>query len=260
MHVTPFFIWCVSLLLTALGVLFLPALRTLLYFMAAAHIPVFALGIQNIRLRFFGNVYIRDQSGTNTIALTFDDGPDPDITPDILDLLRSHNMTATFFVIGTRAQKHPGIVKQCFESGHTIACHDLSHSVFSNFRITTPMVRDISKAQSIIQSIIGKKPLLYRPPVGLMNPHTLKALKKLNMYCIGWSKSSGDGGNRYTKGIKRIHTLAGRGEVVLLHDTIPKPSYKKIILEKIDQLCIAIKKRNLTTVSIADMFHIPAYE
>ena len=85
------------------------------------------------------------------------------------------------------------------------------------------------KAQTI-KNIIGKKPLLYRPPVGLMNPHVPGVLKKFNMRCIGWSKSAGEAGNRRLAKINKISTLAGAGEVILLHDTLPNPEYKQASL------------------------------
>ena len=134
------------------------------------------------------------------------------------------------------------------------------HSVFSNFRTTAPLLRDISKAQQIIERIIGKKPLLYRPPAGLMNPHLPKALNKLNMQCIGWSKSAGDAGNRRLSKIYRINTLAGRSEVILLHDVLPNPKYKQEILNQLKKLCSSITDQNLKAIGVDEMFDIQAYE
>ncbi len=260
MRVTPFFIWLISFALTCCAAVFLPAYRVLLYFLVIAHIPIFASGIIYIRLQFFGKVLYRGVPGSNTIALTFDDGPDPTLTPDILAILQKHAFKATFFVVGINVEKYPAIVKQCFDAGHTIGCHDLSHSIFSNFRITAPLIRDISNAQQKTHSATGHTPLLYRPPVGLMNMHTLKALDKLNMHCIGWSKSVRDFGNRRIKKINHIHSLAGNGEVIILHDILPEPSYKQVILDQINQLCTTIKKRKLKTVTIDEMFHIRPYK
>lgn len=231
-----------------------------LYVLIAAHFPLFAIGIKNMRLQFFGEVYWRASNKSNKIALSFDDGPDPNLTPDIMSVLKTHNINATFFIIGTRAEQYPGIVKQCFDEGHTIACHDLKHSIFSNFRTTAPLLHDIGHAQHIIERIIGKKPLLYRPPVGLTNPHVPKALRKLNMHCIGWSKSVGDAGNRKLSKIYRINTLASQGDIILLHDILPNPEYKQEILKQLDKLCSSIKSKELVAVSINEMFNIQAYE
>lgn len=231
-----------------------------LYLLIAAHFPIFAIGIKNMRMQFFGRVYWRMSNKSNNIALTFDDGPDPKLTLDILNTLKKHNIKATFFIIGIKAEQHPDIVKQCFDEGHIIACHDLKHSVFSNFRTTAPLLHDISKAQHIIKRIIGKNCLLYRPPVGLMNPHIPKVLNKLNMHCIGWSKSTVDAGNRRLTKINQIGTLTGPGEVILLHDILPNQEYKQEILNQLDKLCISIKAQKLEAVSIDELFDIQAYE
>lgn len=260
MRVTPFPIWLVSFTVTILAAVFLPALRVVLFCIATVHVPVFALGIKNMRFRFFGKAYCSVSRESNRIALTFDDGPDPELTPDILAVLKKNDIKATFFVVGAQAEKHPDIVKKCYDAGHTIANHDLSHAVFSNFRITAPLMRDISKAQQIINRIIGKQTLIYRPPVGLMNPHTLKALRKLGMACVGWSRGTGDGGNRWLKRIRHIKTLAGPGQVVMMHDCLLKPQYKKDILDQIDSLCISLKEQGLEAVTVDELFGIPAYK
>ena len=260
MRLTPFITWLSSLILFFIISIFSPFYRKPLYVLIAAHFPVLAIGIKNIRMQFFGRVHWRRSNKSENVALTFDDGPDPNLTPDILNTLKKHNTKATFFVIGNQAEQHPDIVKQCFDEGHTIACHDLKHSIFSNFRTTAPLLRDISKAQHAIERIIGRKPLLYRPPAGLMNPHVLKALNKLNMQCIGWSKSAKDAGNRRLSKIRQINTLAGPGEVLLLHDTLPNTRYKKDILNQLEKLCSSIKDQNLVAVSINEMFNIQAYE
>ncbi len=228
--------------------------------MAITHIPVFTFGIKNMRFRFFGKTYCSISKRINKIALTFDDGPDPELTPDILAVLKKHDIKATFFVVGVRAEKYPDMVKKCFDEGHTIANHDLSHSIFSNFRTTAPLVHDISKARQIIQTIIGKETLLYRPPVGLMNPHTLKALRKLDMECIGWSRSAGDAGNRRLNKIRHIKSLAGPGQVVMMHDCLPKPQYKTEIINQIEKLCISLKEQDLEAVTVDEMFGLQAYK
>ncbi len=218
------------------------------------------MGIKDFRMQFFGKVLYRGSPKSKKIALTFDDGPDPNLTPDILKILKMYSAKATFFVVAARAAKYPDILKQCYTEGHTIACHDLTHSLFSNFRTLSPFLRDISKAQDVIMNIINKKPLLYRPPEGLMNPHLPVALKKLKMQCIGWSKSTTEAGNRRLNRIKLIKNLSSPGEVILLHDILPKPEYKQEFLKALDMLSISIRNRGLETVGVEEMFDIKAYE
>ena len=260
MQVTPFFVWSITLSLTLISSLFFPQYRMPLFIVCILHLLLFIRGIVNIRSQFFCACFCRASKTSNKTALTFDDGPEPNLTIDILNILKKHSMKATFFVIGAKASRFPEIVKQCFDAGHTIACHDLTHTNFSNFRMSRALNRDISKAQHIINDIIGKKPILYRPPVGLMNPHVPGALKKLGMHCVGWSKKASDGGNRRIQGIIRIKTLSGAGEVILLHDSLPNPDYKESVLKQIDELCLSIKQLKLEAILVQDMFHIRAYE
>jgi peptidoglycan/xylan/chitin deacetylase (PgdA/CDA1 family) len=260
MHVTPFFIWKRFLAAIILLFLFFPLYRIPLALLFAGHMGILFYGVKNIQFQFFGKVYNRVHSDSNKIALTFDDGPDPNLTDDILMVLKNHSISATFFVIGSKAKKYESLVKKCYEAGHTVACHDLNHSLFSNFRITKYLISDICESRNIIENIIGKKPLLYRPPVGLMNPHTLKALTYLNMKCIGWSGSVRDAGNRRIKKIKQIHKLAKKGEVVMLHDVLPNSDYKKIVLEQLNELCVLINRQKLESVTVDNMFSLQAYE
>ena len=80
------------------------------------------------------------------------------------------------------------------------------------------------------------------------------------MYCIGWSKSAGDAGNKRLTKINKISTLADAGEVILLHDTLPNPEYKQEILSQLDTLCSSITSQKLSAVSVAEMFDIQAYK
>lgn len=259
MRITPFFFWQILLAIT-IGTFFcFPQYHILFWLIIIIHILIFAAGIKYISLQFFGRAFWKGNKASQTIALTFDDGPDPAITPDILDLLKKHSMKATFFIVGIKARKNQDIVSRAYNEGHTIACHDLTHSILSNFRITKPLIRDIAKAQGYTKSIIGKSPLLYRPPVGLMNPHVPKALMSLGIHCIGWNKSASEAGNRRLINIKKIHSLASPGAVILLHDIVPKKDYKLEILNQIEQLLINIKKQNLTTVPIGEMFNLKLY-
>ncbi len=93
-----------------------------------------------------------------------------------------------------------------------------------------------------------------------MNPHTLTALKRLGMHCVGWSKSAKDAGNRRLNTIRRIGALAAPGEVILCHDCLPKPEYKQEILDQVEKLCINIKERNLGSARVEEMFEVEAYE
>jgi peptidoglycan/xylan/chitin deacetylase (PgdA/CDA1 family) len=257
---TPFRFWISSVVVVAAAFYMLPNTRPLIWFLFIPYVVVFVWGIIDLKSQFFLNAYIRNRDETSGVCLTFDDGTDPDLTPEVLELLSRFAMKASFFVIAERAGKYPALVKQAQARGHIIACHDLSHSTFSNLRFSSSMINDITAARKIIENIIARKPLLYRPPVGLANPHLGTALARLSMYCIGWSRSARDGGNRRINKIRSIAGLAKAGEVILLHDCLPKPQYKQEYCAQLEKLLENIKAKGLATLGIDEMFDIPAYE
>jgi len=259
MHLRLFHLWLVSLplCLATAAAYALPAIAYAV--ILCAHFAVFIWGVFDIKLRFFCPALIRGKRDTMQVAVTFDDGPNPALTPAVLDILKHYGIPATFFVIGEKARAYPDIIRRMDTEGHTVGCHDLNHGLRSNFRLCRTLIRDIGTACATIEGIIGKRPLLYRPPVGLTNPHTFKALRTLGLHCIGWSRSAGDAGNRRTRGIEKISKLAGPGEVLLLHDSLPKPDLKETILGRIENLCADIKARNLQPVTVNMLFGIETY-
>jgi peptidoglycan/xylan/chitin deacetylase (PgdA/CDA1 family) len=261
MAVAPYRFWQAGFGLNAAALLLLSGtIRLPLAALLAGQIALFIRGIVDIRSQFFCPVLFRGDPAGNAIALTFDDGPDPQLTPDILDQLRQHGFRATFFVVAEKVRRNEALCRRAFEEGHTIACHDLSHSNLSNFRLGRRIAADLHQAQEIITAAIGVRPRLYRPPVGLMNPHVPGALKKVEMSCIGWSASARDGGNRIPGHIARIHSLAAAGHVVLLHDGLPRPEFKPMVLSQLGQLFTSIRELRLKTVSVDQLFGIVPYK
>ncbi|HMA63623.1 MAG TPA: polysaccharide deacetylase family protein, partial [Chitinispirillaceae bacterium] len=192
-------------------------------------------------------------------ALTFDDGPDPTCTPQVLALLKKFNYHATFFIIAEKALKHPDICRVIVEHGHTIACHDLHHAYTSNFRMLKKMTYEIGQAQSIIASICGLKPRFYRPPIGLSNPHLRTALEKNAMICIGWSRSANDAGNRLRSSFAHFVSLPGDGAVILLHDVLPVPAYKTEYLSSLEAMMRRLQAEQFEVVTVDKLFSEKPY-
>jgi Predicted xylanase/chitin deacetylase len=257
---TPYTTWTCLSIFTCVAYFLFPEYREVICVLVCALLAVFVRGIISIRSNFFCKALCNKPGETEILCLTFDDGPDPGLTDDVLELLQQYGFSATFFVIGNQALKHPEIVSKAFGLGHTIACHDLNHSNISNFRMSRALLRDISESQRIIEGIIHKKPLLYRPPMGLMNPHVPGALKQLHMHCIGWNKSVRDAGNRRQKRFTLIPQLARPGSIVLLHDCLPRPELKKEFLEQLEKLLQAIKENGLRPAGVGELLDLKVYE
>ncbi len=153
------------------------------------------------------------------IALTFDDGPDPKLTPIVLDALKKHNMKATFFVLGWRATRYPHLVKRIFDEGHTVANHTYNHPAKPS---EAAGLNEILKTQEAIKKACGKYPTMFRPPYGIRESWTAKLARHRLMPSVIWVMSSGDTAVDDSYKVYRNVVFTPRpGDVVLLHDIQP---------------------------------------
>jgi len=152
------------------------------------------------------------------VALTFDDGPNGAATMQILDALRARGVKATFFLVGTNAQRQPEIVKRIAADGHCIGNHTLRHS---RFDLVTPeeRERDIAEGNRAIEAITGLRPTWFRPPYGINGPGLEEACRGQGLAIAGWSLDANDWNPHPVEEL--VEAIAGQavpGEVILLHD------------------------------------------
>ncbi|WP_248926159.1 polysaccharide deacetylase family protein [Paenibacillus hamazuiensis] len=169
-------------------------------------------------IRLFGFGVYRQGTAGRSIALTFDDGPDPEYTPRLLDLLGEHQIKATFFVLGSKAEQHPELIVRMHEEGHLVGVHNYVH--WANALMTPKRVRrQIEHSVSVIERIVGIRPVHYRPPWGIINIFDFLLMKRFRM--IMWSIIVGDwrsrGGKRKIK--MRLLSKLRPGAVIVLHDS-----------------------------------------
>ena len=228
----------------------------IVYAVCSLFFVVMFCGVRFLSLNFFGKSICKiKNSQKNTIFLSFDDGPNPNITPKVLELLKKYNQKATFFCIADNAKKYPEIVKDIIENGHTLGSHDLHHRWTSNFRRTRQMTKEIGESVRILEEISQTKIKFYRPPVGLSNPHLFAALKNLDLQCVGWSKSVCDGGNRILSAVKNIPKLSSAkdGSIILLHDDSPAKN-ENLFLQKLEELLANLEKSGKRSLEIYKHF------
>ncbi|WEK53136.1 MAG: polysaccharide deacetylase family protein [Candidatus Cohnella colombiensis] len=167
--------------------------------------------------RIFGfRVFLKGKTDRE-IALTFDDGPDPLYTPKLLDLLKEHDVKATFFVVGENAERYPEIVARIHEEGHVLGIHNYVHH--SNWLMRPKTVkRSIHKTSDVIKDITGTRPMYYRPPWGIMNVFDYANLGYLQI--VLWTSMFGDWRQKIgaEKLYKRMRRKLKPGQVFLLHD------------------------------------------
>ena len=154
------------------------------------------------------------------VAITFDDGPDPTNTPKILDILKNHQATASFFCIGKRMQEHPEVLKRIQREGHTIGNHTYTHSRNMGFFGSQRISSELKRTNTVAQEILGKHLQWYRPAFGVTNPAIKKALEQTDLRAVGWSIRSYDTLPLSEAFLyKRITKRIQGGDIILLHDT-----------------------------------------
>jgi peptidoglycan-N-acetylglucosamine deacetylase len=172
-------------------------------------------------LGFFLPVISRGRPEGKAVALTFDDGPDPDVTPRLLDLLQRQGLKAAFFVTGQEAERYPGLVREILQRGHEIGNHSYHHDLLLMLRSRARLAEEIARTQTVLAGL-GIRPRLFRPPVGITNPRLPGVLEELRMECVTFNCRACDFGNRRIGGLARTILRKVRpGAIVLLHDVSP---------------------------------------
>lgn len=200
------------------------------------------------------SLHANKTSEKNEIALTFDDGPNPEYTPQVLDLLGQHKAKATFFCIGQHIEKHPELFKRIISEGHSVGNHTYSHSKSFGFFSTKKVTDELNRTIALVKNRTGKQMNLYRPAFGVTNPMIEKAVNQLNIISIGWSVRSLDTTARSeTIILDRITSKISKGDVVLLHDTSQKT------INVLERLLLFLEEKDLKSVAVDELLQIEAY-
>lgn len=186
-------------------------------FLWGIYVMTFYAFLPGLISRTFGFHVFKKGQVSKEIALTFDDGPDPEHTPELLDLLARYDAKATFFVLGSHAESQKGLLRRMHQEGHTIGIHNYVHKTNWFMRPGT-VKRQIEKTNDIIEQAIGYRSTFYRPPWGIVNLFDYSNLGYLKI--ILWSAMFGDW--RSSLGAERLKRRMLKklrpGEVLLLHD------------------------------------------
>lgn len=159
-----------------------------------------------------------DANGKIRLHLTFDDGPDPGSTPDLLNLLAKRGVIATFFFIGANAKEHAALVKEVQNAGQIIGNHSMNH-LFLPVQATKKIESEIDEANQILEEITGERPSLFRPPFGLIDKRGAELLAARRMSPVYWGAVADDwqyiGEEAVTR---RILKQLPREELIVLHE------------------------------------------
>lgn len=187
------------------------------------------------------------------IAITIDDGPDPEVTPQVLDILDRYAVKATFFCVGEKVLQQPELARQIVQRGHGLENHSMHHGYLLPFCLLGGWLRELVGAQQAIVSVTGQRPCFFRPPVGLRNPLLDPILSRLDLQLVSWTRRGFDSVENRPEVVlgKLLRNLAA-GDILLLHDANAAISSNgvPVILEVLPALLETITSAGLQTVTL----------
>ena len=187
-----------------------------------------------IKLLFFNQVWDIPNTA-NTIYLTFDDGPTPEITEKVLEILDKHQIKATFFCIGDNVRKYPEIVQKILSKHHSVGNHTYSH--LKGWKTSTKTYISNSEACEIKLNSLFKirNSKLFRPPYGKITPWQSYKLRKLGYKIIMWDVLSGDFDTTISgdQCAQNVIQYAGPGSIIVFHDSAKAMDRLRVALPKV---------------------------
>ena len=206
-----------------------------------------------VRSQILGETVWRGNGSSNSVALTFDDGPSPD-TLGILDVLRRENVKATFFLVGREVEKYPEITRKIAGEGHEIGNHSYSHPIYL-FCSSNKTRRELRQTQAIIKQTIGIEPKISRPPCGVRSPAYFAAAKDLNLQTIQWSDAGFDWKKISPRRIaENVLKTVRKDSIVLLHDgdSAGKRS-RRATVEALPLILRGLREKGLHVAPLAEL-------
>ncbi len=201
------------------------------------------------------NVFINGPN-KKQVALTFDDGPDLEVTPAVIDVLNKYGVKGNFFFLGKEAEKYPEIVEKAYKNGHLILSHSYNHVELDKLGIAE-IHNELKQAGNVIESIIGKEPALIRTPFGETNALVANVAKENNYSIILWSIDTLDWAQNSTDVIySNVVENIRNGDIILMHtDTDEYDTY-----EALPRIIEELQRQGFELVDLETMLGKPAYQ
>lgn len=219
------------------------------------YVTLATVGVIFPRLQMYAEVVSRGAAGQNRIALTFDDGPHPETTRHVLAELARAGHKATFFVVAGKAERHPDVVTEIREQGHEIALHGYEHARFYSFWAPRRIERDLERAQDVLESICGVRPVLFRPPVGHVSHLTAAGARRAGVTIVAWSVRALDGvrSAKPERVLGRVERGLRDGAIVLLHDAAERDDFEPVAVRLLPRILELVKDRALRGVTVSEI-------
>lgn len=213
-----------------------------------------AVGVLSQRCGFYARPLTHIPGAGNRLALTFDDGPDEEFTPRVLELLRAAGQRATFFVIADRVARHPELTRRIVAEGHELGNHSTRHPWHLALWTAAGVCREVRAAQAVIERVAGVSPRLFRPPAAVLSPQVERGTRLAGLELVGYSVRSGDGSPLVPAALALIVLRWGLrpGSILLLHDA-NGGGRAPAALELLPRLFDEMRRRGLTSVPISEL-------
>jgi peptidoglycan/xylan/chitin deacetylase (PgdA/CDA1 family) len=215
-----------------------------------------AWGLFHPRATLFGPVLWRGRGDLAAVALTFDDGPHPEYTARIAEILSKERAPATFFCVGQRVERHPGLATALHRAGHGLENHSFSHGTGRDLVQTERLRTDLQRCQEVIVSITSKAPRYYRPVVGIRNPVVHRAARALRLQVVTWTHAARDGAFAFdARGARRLGRQATPGSILALHDGSysERCALREGTVRNLPELLRRLKDRGLRFLTLAEL-------
>jgi len=213
--------------------------------------------IVDLASEFPGLFFREGDKSVKKVALTFDDGPDSVYTPQMLDVLKQHQVKATFFFIGNRAKLFPEIVQKVVQEGHIIGNHTMTHPDILKLNAQDAMA-NIQQAEDALAELIGYRTALFRSPYGSLNPERIKEIEKMGYKIIAWNVDSLDWKSLTAEQVKtNILENVKEGSIILQHSAGGEGENLSGSVAALNEIITILKGEGYEFVTIPEMFDIP---
>ena len=201
---------------------------------------------------------LRGPTDQKRIALTFDDGPDPRFTEDVLNVLNQYNVSGTFFLMGSRAIAYPEIVERINNEGHVIGNHTYFHPNLVKEADIPTLEREVTRTENTLNDIIDYRTSLFRPPYGFLYNELVEKLAEMQYLIIGWSVDSLDWEEDPPEVIaSNVLDNVHPGAIILMHDGADWDGNRTNTIAALRQIIPALQKQGYEFVTVPELLNVP---
>ncbi|MBP2079408.1 polysaccharide deacetylase family protein [Oceanobacillus polygoni] len=202
--------------------------------------------------------FLQGVSDQNQVALTFDDGPDPRFTNEILDVLNQYDVPATFFLLGSRVAAYPDIVTRIQNEGHVIGNHTYFHPNLVDEADIGTLEREAIRTEDELYDMIGYRTHLFRPPYGFLYDELVEQLARMNYSVIGWTVDSLDWQEDPPEVIaSNVLDIMHPGAIILMHDGADWDGDRTNTIESLHQIIPTLQEQGYEFVTVPELLNIP---